>query len=73
MKLKTYIKLLFHAVVTMMIILLPIAILCVLLYNRIPDWAVGVLGVISGFISIFPALKYMVFIVNKDDLFEDMF
>ena len=73
MKLKTYIKLLFHAVVTLIIIMLPVTISCVLLYNIIPKWAVVVGGVISGFISIFPALKYMMFIVNKDDLFEDMF
>ena len=53
--------------------MLPVTISCVLLYNRIPDWAVVVSGVISGFISIFPALKYMMFIVNKDDPFKDMF
>lgn len=73
MQFKAFLKLLFHAVVTMIIIMLPVAISCVLLYNRIPDWAVVVSGVISGFISIFPALKYMIFIVKKDDLFEDMF
>ena len=73
MKLKTYIKLLFHAVVTMIIIMLPVAISCVLLYDIIPRWAVVVCGVLSGCISIFPALKYMIFIVNKDDLFKDMF
>ena len=73
MNLKTYFKLLFHAIVTMIIIMLPVTISCVLLYNRIPDWAVVVLGVISGLISIFPALKYMTFIVNKYDLFKDMF
>ena len=73
MTLKNYFKLLFHAVVTMMIIMLPVTISCVLLYNRIPDWAVIVSGVISGLISIFPALKYVIFIVNKEDLFKDMF
>ena len=73
MTLKNYLKVLFHAIVTMMIIMLPIAIVCLLLYNIIPDWAVVVLGVISGLISIFPALKYLVFITKKDDLFKDMF
>lgn len=73
MKFKTYFKLLFHAIVTMIIIMLPVAISCVLLYNRIPNWAVAVSGVVAGLISIFPALKYMIFIVNKDDLFKDMF
>ena len=73
MNLKTYIKLMFHVIVTLTIILLPVTIACVLVYNRIPDWAVVVSGVISGLISIFPALKYMIFIVKKDDLFEDMF
>lgn len=73
MSLKNYFKLLFHAIVATVIIMLPVTISCVLLYNRIPDWAVIVSGVISGFISIFPALKYIVFIVNKDDLFKDMF
>ena len=73
MNLKTYFKLLFHVIVTMIIIMLPVTISCVMLYNRIPDWAVVVSGVISGLISIFPALKYMIFIVKKDDLFEDMF
>ena len=73
MNLKNYLKLLFHVIVTMIIIILPVAILCLLLYNRIPSWAVVVSGVISGLVSIFPALKYMIFIVNKDDLFKDMF
>lgn len=73
MSLKNYIKLLFHAIVAVMIIMLPVSIVCVLLYNRIPDWAVVVSGVISGFISIFPALKYIMFIVYKKDLFKDMF
>ena len=73
MNLRTYIKILFHVIVIMTIILLPVAISCVLLYNRIPDWAVVVSGVISGLISVFPALKYMIFIVNKDDLFKDVF
>ena len=73
MTLKNYLKVLFHAVVTMIIIMLPVAISVILLYNRIPDWAVVVSGVISGFISIFPALKYMIFIVKKDDPFKDMF
>lgn len=73
MKLKSYFKLLFHCVITMIIIMLPVAISCVLLYNIIPDWAVVVSGVLSGFISIFPAIKYMVFITKKDDLFKDMF
>ena len=73
MTLKNYLKLLFHAIVTMIIIMLPVAISVILLYNRIPDWAVVVSGVISGFISIFPALKYIMFIVYKKDLFKDMF
>lgn len=73
MKLKSYLKLLFHAVVTMTIIILPVVISVVLLYDIIPKWAVVVSGVISGFISIFPAIKYMVFITKKDDLFKDMF
>ena len=73
MTLKNYLKLLFHAVVTMIIIMLPVVTSVVLLYNRIPDRAVVVSGVISGFISIFPALKYMIFIVKKDDPFKDMF
>ncbi len=62
----------FHVIVTLTIILLPVTVACVLVYNRIPDWAVVVSGIISGLISIFPALKYMMFIVNKDDLFKDM-
>ena len=73
MNLKTYFKLLFHVIVTVMIIMLPVSIVCILLYNILPDWAVVVLGVLSGLISIFPALKYMIFIVNKGDLFKDMF
>ena len=72
MNFKTYIKLMFHVIVTLTIILLPVTVACVLVYNRIPDWAVVVSGIISGLISIFPALKYMMFIVNKDDLFKDM-
>ena len=73
MTFKNYLKLLFHVIVATLIIMLPVSIVCVLLYNRIPDWAVVVSGVISGLISMFPALKYIIFIVHKDDLFKDMF
>ena len=73
MTLKNYLKLLFHAIVTFIIIMLPVVISVVLLYNRIPVWAILVSGLISGLISIFPALKYMVFIAKNDDLFKDMF
>ena len=59
MNLRTYYKLLFHAVVTMIIIMLPVTISCVLLYNRIPDWSVCVCGVVTGLFAIFPAIKYM--------------
>lgn len=73
MTLKNYLKLLFHVIVTMLILVVPVVTLCVLLFNKIPDWSIVALGVISGFITMFPALKYMIFIVNKCDIFEDMF
>ena len=73
MKLKTYIKLLFHAIVTMLIILsLPIT-LCVVLKSNVPDWVTIVSSLTSAAITIFFGIKYMIFIVWKKDLFKDMF
>lgn len=73
MKLKTYIKLLFHAIVTMLIILsLPIA-LCAVLNNNVPDWVTAVSSLASASITIFFGIKYIIFIVWKKDIFKDMF
>lgn len=73
MKLKNYIKLMFHVVVTLLIIVsLPIA-LRIILYSRINDWSVLILSLLSVLITIFFGMKYVHFIVWKKDLFEDMF
>ena len=73
MKLKTYIKLLFHAIVTMLIILsLPMA-LCAILNSNVPDWVTAVSSLASASITIFFGIKYIIFIVCKKDIFKDMF
>ena len=73
MKLKTYIKLLFHAIVTMLIILsLPMA-LCAVLNGNVPDWVTNVSSLASASITIFFGIKYITFIVWKKDIFKDMF
>ena len=73
MTLKTYYKLLFHAIVTTLIILsLPIT-LCVVLHSNVPDWVTIVSSLASGFITIFFGIKYVIFIVEKKDMFKDMF
>ena len=73
MTLKTYCKLLFHALVTMLIILsLPIT-LCVVLNSNVPDWVTIVSSLASASITIFFGIKYVIFIVWKKDIFKDMF
>ena len=73
MTFKTYLKLLFHVIVTTLIVLSLPVILCVVLYSRVPDWVTIVLSLTSASITIFFSMKYLEFIVNKKDLFKDMF
>lgn len=73
MSLKNYIKLLFHVLVVMLIILSLPTILCIILYSRIPDWAILILSLLADLITIFFGIKYVEFIVWKKDLFKDMF
>ncbi len=73
MSLKNYIKLLFHAVVTLLIILSAHITLCILLYSNVPDGVTIVSALASALITIFFGIKYVIFIVWKKDLFKDMF
>ena len=73
MTLKNYIKLMFHAVVTMLIILSAPLTLSILLNNRVADWIAIVSSLASALITIFFGIKYMIFLVWKKDLFKDMF
>ena len=73
MTLKNYYKLLFHSIITLLIILsAPIA-LVILLNNKVADWITIVAAVSSASITIFFGIKYMMFIVYKKDIFKDMF
>lgn len=73
MTLKNYLKLLFHVVITLLIILsLPMT-LFIILHSRIPDWTIVVLSLLSASVTIFFGIKYVHFIVWKKDLFKDMF
>ena len=73
MTFKNYLKLLFHALVAAAIILVIPVILCVVLYPVVPVWVTATAGIVTGLIAIYPAMKYIEYIVNKDDLFEGMF
>ena len=73
MNLKNYLKLLFHVVVTVLIVLSAPVTLCSLLYSNVPDWVTIVSALASAAITIFFGIKYMIFIVYKKDLFKDMF
>lgn len=73
MTLKNYLKLLFHAIVTMLIILSAPVTLCILLYSNVPDWVTITSALASASITIFFGMKYVEFIVWTKDLFKDMF
>lgn len=73
MTLKNYLKLLFHGIVTTLIVLSLPVILCVVLCNRVPDWVTIVSALASASITIFFGIKYVMFIVWTKDLFKDMF
>lgn len=73
MNLKNYLKLLFHAIVTMLIILSVPVTLCILLHSNVPDWVTIVSALASASITIFFGMKYIEFIVWTKDLFKDMF
>lgn len=59
MTFKEYLELLVHVIITTLIVLTPPTIVCVVLYNKIPDWVVCVCGVVTGLFTIYPAIKYI--------------
>ena len=68
MNFKTYLKILFHVVITCVIVLsIPIT-TCVVFYNRIPDWATVVLSLATSVISLYAGVCYMFYIVNKNKI-----
>ena len=68
MNFKTYLKLLFHVVITCVIVLsIPIT-TCVVFYNLIPDWATVVLSLATSVISLYAGICYMFYIVNKNKI-----
>lgn len=73
MTLKNYLKLLFHVIVVLLIILSAPVTLCILLCNNVPDWVTIVSALASASITIFFSIKYLIFIVWTKDLFKDMF
>ena len=74
MTVKTYLKLLLHAVITMLIILsVPITLRIILSYNGVPDWIITVSSLASASVTLFFGIKYVIFIVWKKDIFKDMF
>lgn len=73
MTLKNYLKLLFHVIVVLLIVLSAPVTLHILLCNNVPDWITIVSVLTSALITIFFGLKYIEFIVYKKDLFKDMF
>ena len=72
MKFTTYLKLMFHVIITALIILTVPVLLVIALYNRLPDWALVIISTVTGIISMYPAINYMWYIVCKKDLFKDM-
>lgn len=59
MTFKQYLELLVHVIITTLIVLTLPIIVCIVLYNNIPDWAVCVCGVLTGLFTIYPAIKYI--------------
>lgn len=60
----TYLKLLFHAVVTTIIIMSLPVLMCVVHYNVLPNWATLVIGLLSAIPTLFAGIKY-IFSVSK--------
>ena len=73
MTLKTYLKLLFHSIVTLLIILSAPITLAILLSNKVADWVTIVAALASASVTIFFGIKYIIFMVYKKDIFKDMF
>ena len=73
MTLKTFLKLLFHAMITFLIIITVPLVETIVLYNYLPNWALVVIGAVTGIIAMYPALNYMYYVVAKKDIFKDMF
>ena len=59
MTFKQYLQLLIHVIITTLIVLTLPTIVCIVLYNNIPDWVVCVCGVVTGLFTIYPAIKYI--------------
>ena len=73
MTLKNYLKLLFHVIVTTLIILSAPITLFILLNNKVADWVTLVAALASASVTIFFGMKYVHFIVWTKDVFKDMF
>ena len=68
MNFKNYLKLLFHVIITGVIILsIPIT-TCVIADSHIPDWATVVLSLATSVISLYAGLCYIFYIVNKNKI-----
>lgn len=66
MNFKTYLKLLFHAIITTVIILSIPVTTCVIAYNYIPNWATFIISLSTSVISLYAGVCYMFYIVNKN-------
>lgn len=73
MQFKTFLKLLFHVIVTCLIIITVPLVETIALYNYLPNGALAVIGVFTGIVAMYPALNYMWYVVTKKDIFKDMF
>ena len=59
MTFKTYCKLLFHAVVCLLIVLSLPVITIVIFYNFAPNWVTLLAGIVSAFPTIYWMIKYI--------------
>ena len=67
---RNYLSLVFHVLMTAIIILsLPIT-SCVIFYNVLPNWVTIVISLLLAIPTIYWGIKYMFKIVSKVDFFE---
>ena len=59
MTFKEYLQTLVHVVIATLILLSLPMILCVILYNNIPDWIVCVCGVVTSLFTAYPTIRYI--------------
>ena len=70
MTFKNYCKLMLHVLICMLILLSVPFVAFIILYNNVPDWVTVIVSVVCCFPTGFLMMKYIFYVVTKQDFFS---